>query len=80
MLYRAALATGPETAMAVAAAKAYVSRAGLRIAEEAIQLHGGMGMSSDLDVGAGLNRILVLANLFGDPDHETARYNALRAA
>lgn len=80
ILYRAALASGPAAAMAVAAAKAYVSRAALRITEEAIQLHGGMGVSSELEVGAGLNRVLVLANLFGDPDHETARYNALRAA
>lgn len=80
ILDRAALASGPEAPAAVAAAKAYVSRAALRITEEAIQLHGGMGVSNELDVGAGLNRVLVLASLFGDPDYETARYTALRAA
>lgn len=80
ILYRAALASASETAVAIAAAKAYVSRVALRAAEAAIQLHGGMGVSSELEIGAGLNRVLVLASLFGDADHETARYNALRAA
>lgn len=80
LLYRAALASAPEAATAVAAAKAYVSRAALRLTEEAIQLHGGMGVSSELEVGSALGRVLVLASLFGDPEHETARYSALRAA
>ena len=80
MLYRAALAAPPEVASATAAAKAYVSRAALRITEEAIQLHGGMGISEELDVGSGLKRVLVLSSLFGDADHETSRYNALLAA
>jgi alkylation response protein AidB-like acyl-CoA dehydrogenase len=80
MLLRAVLAGDGEGAIATAAAKAYVSRAALRITEEAIQLHGGMGISSELEIGSGLKRVLVLASLFGDADHETARYNALRAA
>ena len=80
ILYRAALASGSEAEAAIAAAKAYVSRAALRICEEAIQLHGGMGVSSELEVGSGLRRVLVLATLFGDADQETARYSALRAA
>ena len=80
MLFRAALASPSELEPATAAAKAYVSRAALRITEEAIQLHGGMGVSSELDVGACLKRVLVLSCLFGDADHETSRYNALLAA
>ncbi|CAN7308787.1 acyl-CoA/acyl-ACP dehydrogenase [Phenylobacterium sp. LjRoot225] len=80
MLFRAALASPSELKPATAAAKAYVSRAALRITEEAIQLHGGMGISDELEVGAGLKRVLVLSSLFGDADHETSRYNALRAA
>jgi alkylation response protein AidB-like acyl-CoA dehydrogenase len=77
---RAVLAGCGEGAIATAAAKAYVSRAALRITEEAIQLHGGMGVSSELEIGSGLKRVLVLASLFGDADQETARYNALRTA
>jgi len=80
MLFRAALASPSDLESATAAAKAYVSRAALRITEEAIQLHGGMGVSSELEVGSGLKRVLVLSTLFGDADHETSRYNALRAA
>jgi alkylation response protein AidB-like acyl-CoA dehydrogenase len=80
ILYRAALATAAEAAVATAAAKALVSRVALLITEEAIQLHGAMGVSSELDIGSGLKRVLVLASLLGDAGHETARYNALRAA
>ena len=39
-----------------------------------------MGVSEELDVGSGLKRVLVLACLLGDADHETFRYNALLAA
>lgn len=75
-LYRAALDDG---AAAIAAAKAFISRAGIALGEEAIQMHGGMGVTDDLIVGHGHRRLLLLASLFGDADHETRRYLELTA-
>ena len=72
-VYRAAMA---DEATAIAAAKAYVSRAAIRLGEECIQMHGGMGITDELIVGHGHRRLLLLANLFGDADFETRRYLA----
>jgi alkylation response protein AidB-like acyl-CoA dehydrogenase len=64
-----------------AAMEAYISAMAEHLAEECVQFHGGMGVSDELDIGQGLKRVLLLARLFGDADHEIARYNmALKAA
>lgn len=80
-LYRAALSQPAERGAVIAAAKAYIAAMTVRLGEECIQFHGGMGVSDELDIGQGHKRLLLLATLFGDVDHEIARYNAaLRAA
>ncbi|HEY0315523.1 MAG TPA: acyl-CoA dehydrogenase family protein [Sphingomonas sp.] len=63
---------------AIAAAKSYVSAAAIRLGEECIQLHGGMGVSDELDIGHWHKRVLRLAILFGDAPYEQARYDRLR--
>lgn len=73
-LYRAALTAGPEQAMAVAAMKSYISAAGIEMGEECVHLHGGMGMADEVAVGHGYKRLLVLATLLGDTDHELQRF------
>jgi len=63
-----AAATGRDEAgfvRAATAAKAYVAVAAQRLAEDAVQLHGGIGVTDALPVGRGLRRILVLGRLFG---------------
>lgn len=50
---------------AARSAKAYVAHAAQVLAEEAVQLHGGIGVTNELPVGRGLRRIMVLARLFG---------------
>jgi alkylation response protein AidB-like acyl-CoA dehydrogenase len=63
-----AAATGREDAdfvRAVRSAKAYVADAAQFLAEEAVQLHGGIGVTDELPVGRGLRRVMVLARLFG---------------
>lgn len=77
IILKAALAPEDERAAATAAAKAYVSTAAVKLAEEAVQLHGGMGVSEELIVGHGLKRVLVLASLFGDANVELTRYLTL---
>jgi alkylation response protein AidB-like acyl-CoA dehydrogenase len=62
-LYRALLLPGQDRA----AAKAFIAENAQWIAEQAIQLHGGMGMTDELAIGHGVKRILLLSKLFGDP-------------
>ena len=77
MVYRVALsaATGGEAWWrAAAGAKAYVGDQADRIAREAVQIHGGMGITAELAIGHALKRVLVLARLFGDEDAILAEY------
>ncbi len=50
---------------------------GRMIAEEAIQIHGGMGMTWEYPVGHFAKRIIMIDHLFGDTDHHIERYIAL---
>jgi alkylation response protein AidB-like acyl-CoA dehydrogenase len=45
--------------------RAQSARAALSVTSEAIQLHGGMGMTSELDIGGHYKRALLLDGLFG---------------
>ncbi|MBA4753750.1 MAG: acyl-CoA dehydrogenase [Sphingobium sp.] len=65
MLLKAALVEEEERVRTVTAAKAYVGDAALKLAEEAVQLHGGMGVTDELAVGRGLRRVLLLSRLHG---------------
>ncbi len=63
-----AAATGrddPGFVRAARSAKAYVADAAQRLAEDAVQLHGGIGVTDELPVGRGLRRVMVLGRLFG---------------
>ena len=60
----------------VAAAKAYVGRAARRVAEEAIQLHGGMGVTNELAASHYAKRLVMLDFMQGDADHHLARFAA----
>lgn len=51
---------------AVSLAKAFVGPAGRRVGEEAVQLHGAIGMTDDLEVGQAYKRLAAAANLLGD--------------
>ena len=58
-----------------AGSKAYISQAAVALAEEAVQLHGGMGTTDELIIGHAMKRILLLSSLFGDADTEISRYS-----
>ncbi len=80
-LIRCALAPAGEREAAIHAAKSYISASAIRLGEECIQFHGGMGVSDELPIGHAHKRILVLAQVFGDADRELVRYNQIcRAA
>jgi alkylation response protein AidB-like acyl-CoA dehydrogenase len=61
-LYRALLQPDAHPA----GVKAYIAEEALWVAHQAVQLHGGMGMSDELGIGHGLKRIMLLSKLFGD--------------
>lgn len=80
LLYRAvcALEAGSDDVQrSLLALKVMAGRAGRHVGGEAIQLHGGMGMTNELPVGAYVKRLMILNTLFGDADHHQARFAAL---
>lgn len=64
--------------IATSAAKAYVSRAATMVGQKAVQLHGGMGMTEELDIGHYFRRLTMLSSLFGDRDHHVRRFGSLQ--
>jgi pimeloyl-CoA dehydrogenase small subunit len=68
---------------AVAAAKVQIGRSGKFIGQQAIQLHGGIGMTMEYKVGHYFKRVTMIDTMFGDADHhlrELARRGAAPAA
>jgi len=63
----------PERRRAVGAAKAQIGRAGRKLAQEAIQLHGGIGMTMEYAVGHYLKRLTAIDLTFGDADWHLAQ-------
>ncbi|MCF6387031.1 acyl-CoA dehydrogenase family protein [Mycobacterium sp. MBM] len=66
-----------QRARAVSAAKATVGRAARFIGQNAVQLHGGMGMTEELAIGHYFKRLTALQYEFGSTDHHVARYAQL---
>ena len=58
-------------------AKLVVGRHARSVCQQAIQLHGGIGMTEEYAVGHALRRVHVLDHLFGDVDVQAARLAAL---
>jgi pimeloyl-CoA dehydrogenase small subunit len=54
---------------AMAAAKVEIGRAGKFVGEQAVQLHGGMGMTMEYKAGHYLKRLAMINLMFGDADH-----------
>lgn len=81
LLYRALCALTDEkedVATTVHALKVMLDRAGRQVFGEAIQLHGGMGMTDELDIGHYAKRLMMINTTFGNGDYHQAQFNALR--
>ncbi len=77
MLYRAALTDSADAAAwqrAAAGAKAFIGENVDAVAREAVQMHGGMGITDELAIGHAMKRVMVLTRLFGDIDSALAEY------
>lgn len=58
----------------VSGARAYVIHAARKVCNEAIQMHGGLGVTDELDVSHYFRRLMVNAALFGSRDSHFARF------
>ena len=61
----------------VSAAKVRIADACRHVAQESVQLHGGMGMTDEMKVSHTFRRLTVIAQQFGDADHHLERFAAL---
>jgi alkylation response protein AidB-like acyl-CoA dehydrogenase len=66
-----------ERRRALSAAKAVIGQAGRFIGQQAIQLHGGMGMTDELKVSHWFKRLTAADLMFGDSDTHLQRFAAL---
>lgn len=66
-----------ERQRAISAAKAHVAHSGRFVTQEAIQLHGGIGITDEHDIGLFFKRMHVLGTLFGDYEHHLHRFASL---
>jgi len=61
----------------ISTAKLQLSRGGWFVQENAIQLHGGIGVTDEQDEGLFFKRLRVLNGLFGDADFHIERFQGL---
>jgi alkylation response protein AidB-like acyl-CoA dehydrogenase len=62
---------------ALSAAKVVIGQAGRFIGQQAVQLHGGMGMADELDVSHHFRRLTAMELTLGDTDHHLENFVAL---
>lgn len=62
---------------AMSAAKYTIGRVGTIAAEEAVQLHGGIGMTWELPLSHYAKRLTMIGHQLGDEDHHLARFTTL---
>ena len=67
-------------AAAASAAKSRVGKAIRKVGQEAVQIHGGIGMTDELDLAHLFRQVTGLELLFGDADFHTSRFARLQAA
>jgi len=80
MAYMAAVRAGGDgddadgRARAASAAKVQIGKAGRFVGQQAVQMHGGMGMTDELPVGHYFKRLTMIDTQFGDVDFHLRRF------
>ncbi len=81
LLYMAAMRLDEEYGVlarkAVSGLKVQVGKGGRFVGQSAIQLHGGMGMTDELNVGHYFKRLTTIDTLFGNSDFHLKKYTQL---
>ena len=73
-------ASDEERAKAVSAAKVSIGKHGRFVGQNAVQTHGGMGVTDEMRVGHYFKRVTMLDSTFGNVDYHLKRYAALTRA
>ncbi len=80
LLYMAAIRMSEndadEARKAISALKVQIGKGGRFVGQQAIQLHGGMGMTDELNVGHYFKRLTAIETLFGNVDYHLKKYSA----
>ena len=63
-------------AKAASGAKVQIGKSGRFVGQQAVQLHGGMGMTEELNVGHYFKRLTMIDTQFGNVDHHLKRFAA----
>ena len=66
-----------EAQKAVSAFKVQVGKSGKFVGQNAVQLHGGMGMTDELNIGHYFKRLTIIDTLFGNVDYHLKRFGRL---
>ena len=77
LLYRAAIALNAgadDASRTISALKVQVGNAGRKVGQDAIQIHGGMGMTEEMYVGYYFKRLTMINSLFGNIDYHLRRF------
>lgn len=69
-----------ERRRALSAAKVVIGQAGRFIGQQALQLHGGMGMTDELKISHWFKRLTAAQLMFGDSDTHLQRFASLNQA
>ena len=69
-------ADAEERRRTISAAKIHIADSCRQVSQEAVQLHGGMGMTEELKVSHTFRRLTMIAQTFGDADHHLERFAA----
>jgi len=69
-----------ERRRAISGAKVLVGNAARYVGQQAVQLHGGIGVTDELAVGHYFKRLTMITLLFGDVDHHLAQFGEAMAA
>jgi len=64
-----------ERSRSIAAAKAYIGQAGRLVGQQAVQLHGGMGVVDEHIVSHYFKRLTMIDMTFGDADYHLGRFS-----
>jgi pimeloyl-CoA dehydrogenase small subunit len=77
---KADTAPAAERRHAMSAAKIKIADACRHVSQEAVQLHGGMGMTEELKVSHTFRRLTMISQTFGDAEHHLERFAASEPA
>lgn len=68
----------PDLPIAASAAKVHLCDTYRLVSNEGIQMHGGMGMTDEMDIGLFIKRARVVMQMLGDENYHLQRYATLR--